>query len=160
MNDNPDTNFKILDRRSPDTQARVAEMPVSEGESPAELLPCAHCGKKGSTMRHSPFQRRCLLCGAEGPEARTPEEADCLWNRRTPEPGTSVARWVTIDMDDPTTYPAMCTHVLVAVDGGAEYMFYSVRPDRREWINEFGERFMVDSGDRWACLPMPPEDDA
>lgn len=129
--------------------------------SEEELKACAHCGKTGSILRHSPFQTRCLICGAEGPEAKTPEGADA-WNRRTPAPMTSVVTWVRYT-GEPETLPAKRkqvttsfvkygeVHACVRENDSADYPYW-VKGD------DIHEPFSI--GDLWAYLPTPPEADA
>ena len=115
---NPDTNFKVIDKRSPETRARKAEMADHFGDVTEMVLkPCPFCGGEAFSTNVYDFEVRlnrntsafsspdlhrisCPRCRCasvtacgEGDAEYAKRYAEVLWNRRTPEPGTSVITW-------------------------------------------------------------------
>lgn len=87
---NPDTNFKIIDTRSPDTQARKADMPVKTGKDYfPELKPCPFCGGEAERMDMKSMRESCISCPSCGASTSLSHEDSAgfvmAWNRRTPE---------------------------------------------------------------------------
>jgi Lar family restriction alleviation protein len=62
-----------------------------------ELKPicCPFCGKNQATYAFGGTAKlvRCEVCNAEGPRARTEEEALLLWNRRVDAEREGMVRW-------------------------------------------------------------------
>ena len=138
------------------------------GETQAErLLRCPFCGGEAK-IGYAPdgftgggiYTVRCMTKKCTGRRTKLFSEKDvaiAAWNRRTPEPMTSVIEWVTFSRDDVSTYPSMGTHVLFEGDGEVIQVFYSSKPTGREWITDEGERIPLEDGDVWARFPMPQE---
>ncbi len=97
----------------------------------------------------------CVECGAEGPEANTPEEADIRWNNRTPEPGTSIIRWTRHDGTE-ETLPKIYESVLLR-DANSFAKIPMKNQGRRgdEWFFEDGTRREIEIGDEWTYYPEP-----
>ena len=112
------------------------------------LIQCPFCGSNDIVSQRGNQQRMCMGCGAEGPEAKSRQGADALWNRRTPEPGTSVLRWTRYD-GTPETLPESGREIL-CYDGNGRYLGNYIRGE---------EMFLCVNIDRvfWAYLPKPPE---
>ena len=99
---NPDTNFKIIDKRSPDTQARKAEMPDHIRDVKEMILTlCPACGGDAEIVKEDLSEDCRVRVRCRDPECLMhgiwfwfPSAilAISAWNRRTPEPGTSVIR--------------------------------------------------------------------
>ena len=60
-----------------DNELKPCPFPHIEG---AGQYMCIH--ENENTRSLSPFYVHCLICGAKGPVAKTPEEAISAWNRR------------------------------------------------------------------------------
>ena len=151
---NPDTNFRIISKRSPETEVRKAEMPnhIGEANEMVDPIPCPFCGEPLQILA-GPSHSTCNNCGACGPyEGHNPCHSG--WNRRTPEPGTSVVRWVRYD-GRPETLPKEGKPVRLA-RGECE-------------IVSLFEGYWVDTSDTyagdpaigilWFYLPEPPAEE-
>ena len=80
-----------------------------------------------------------------------PQEAVSAWNRRAPEPGTSVIRWTRYD-GAPETLPKETELVL----WDNEVCLLSHSETGLFW--HYRERYKnVTIGDVWAYLPTPPD---
>ncbi len=118
------------------------------------LLQCPFCGSNDIVSRRGNQQRMCMGCGAEGPEAMSRQGADALWNRRAPEPGTSVIRWTRYD-GTPETLPDAGKDCIVFRDGDRYYAHFDFvkwkTQGRKSWIDNDQPKV----GDEWAYTPTP-----
>ena len=104
-------------------------------------------------------------CGAEGPEAKSRQGADALWNRRTPEPGTSVIRWTRYDgtpetlPNDNPNMPISGDVLFIRQDKG----FTKIPLSGELYFNDEGNPcwkdgmtyWELEKGDLWAYIPTP-----
>lgn len=170
MSDNaPDTNFKVIDKRSPETQARRAQMPDHIGEANKMMGPprCPFCGGQFrniiSRFYDSPddvpeyLAAECIGCGAVSPYAATEEKVweECV--HRTPEPGTSVVRWVKYDGTPETLPERNHCQVLFFRKGETQGMYFYHKFGEHIELLSYGEQIIPKKGDLWAYFPEPPE---
>lgn len=125
-----------------------------------ELMPCPLCGGMAAVCATG-YRKYigCLECGCKGPDQISAFEAIAAWNRRTPEPGTSVVRWVRYD-GEVNTLPDRGKWILVFQKGDIapipgelaenplNYYRYFQRCDEQDTD--------IEVGDLWAYLPTPP----
>lgn len=141
-----------------------------------ELKPCPHCGSeaksKGMNCRVG-FRVICRRCGANIRKLDPRKDVVAAWNRRTPEPGASVVRWIRYD-GTPRTLPDEAELVLVyrlltnnlryryTMCFIASYMF--ARNKGAVWL--VNDKFSlieccglekIHIGDIWAYLPVLPK---
>lgn len=138
------------------------------------LKVCPFCGGEASIAAmsldsHLEFWVLCAEgCGFYTPHYITEAEAVAAWNRRTPEPGTSVVRWVRYDKTNDDTLPEPGKEVLVLNRYDGQTMTIAslgvTQRDDPTYGDELGfldaERQFVSElrdGDLWAYLPEPPE---
>lgn len=85
------------------------------------------------------------------------QEGDELWNRRTPEPMTSVVRWVRFSSD-----AADFSNVLVSRKASRAVRMASLEYDGIDKVHYWhfgrGEDFVALKDDLWAEIPQPPEE--
>ena len=118
------------------------------------LLQCPFCGSNDIVSRRGNQQRMCMGCGAEGPEAKSRQGADVLWNHRTPEPGTSVIRWTRCD-GTPETLPNEDVYVFVR-KGSGSFPAMRIYTNFKEFIWKMYDGWIdIEIGDLWAYLPIP-----
>ena len=122
------------------------------------LKPCPFCGKRAK-MRRDNYEVRYRAtcedydCFAGGIWYYKELDAIDAWNRRTPEPGTSVVRWVRYDGTTETLPEIVdrCSHYVLLNDGIDRL---GVWMKRIIWVQADRQPSI---GDVWAYLPEPPE---
>lgn len=170
---NPDTNFKIIDTRPPDTQARMTgdHFPdvkkMISAESGKDYLPvlksCPFCGGEAEKVTFERMNEtfvRCKSCGVcTKMDNSQGDVAIDAWNRRTPGPGTSVITWYRYD-GTPETLPEedrtviIKTQKLITVGDRSMGSWFVVG-------NTFVDNpveLPCKKGDLWAYLPEPPRE--
>ena len=122
------------------------------------LIQCPFCGSNDIVSQRGNQQRMCMGCGAEGPEAKSRQGADALWNRRTPEPGTSVLHWTRYD-GTKETLPDRASRVLLSTDRDklyADEAFFMIFSDGSvAWQPGNGKDIKPVVGDLWTHWPTP-----
>jgi Lar family restriction alleviation protein len=116
-----------------------------------ELKKCPFCGGEAA-MRHLEnvsFYVVCTKCNAGIETYSDKDAAIAAWNRRAPEPGTSVIRWTRYD-GTAETLPEECEPVLVRIRGRVH-----VQKREEDVWERMGQE--IRCGDLWAYLPEPPE---
>jgi hypothetical protein len=123
-----------------------------------KLNPCPFCGReaKHETSDNSGYIAFRIVCTESycaasettwyGRKDDAIKKWNSRWNRRTPEPGTSVIRWTRYD-GDPDNIP---DKMVLFYPHDGRIMCRSI-----EYINP--NDVFWESGDIWACLPEPPE---
>ncbi len=122
-----------------------------------KLKSCPFCGGNDVISHKGSRQRMCMKCGAEGPEAKSRNDSDGLWNRRTPEPGTSIIHWNRYD-GTTETLPGAVRRCLVVHPASSRVNVLFISPiDRATWVNTEDSVFKkkIQIGDQWAYLPTP-----
>lgn len=134
-----------------------------------ELKPCPFCGGEAIEVEYEADNSRHIRCGVCHSETTAmhisrPEEAVTTWNRRTPEPGTSVIRWTRYDGTQETLPKAgkivfiipigMSMLPVTTIYNGAEWEINMTTPHDKKpcYMTK-----MPAKGDIWAYLPNPPE---
>lgn len=111
-----------------------------------ELKPCPFCGCEAKTfMFLDETMVMCSSCGVSG-VGKTIE----AWNKRIPEPNTSVIRWTRYDGKE-ETLPEKCTDVIVNDISGFKYPAYRFF-DSMYW-KCFHCCRNISIGDMWAYIP-------
>ena len=121
-----------------------------------KLKLCPFCRGEGSIYGigadgHTVKCRECLA--SIGCYHHSPKEAVAAWNRRAPEPGTSVVRWVRYD-GRPETLPEIIGSRSRAVVFMGKQDMLVVWMKKIQWFSADREPKV---GDLWAYLPEPPE---
>lgn len=137
-----------LDCRSSKGDAMPGEVKQSHIGEPNEtvLKLCPFCGGEGRLVECiDAIMVQCCDCLASSC-ADDKESAISAWNRRAPEPGTSVVRWVRYD-GTPETLPDHYEWILFT------------KVNKRKFVPEVCKSEFADlnMGDIWAYLPEPPE---
>lgn len=90
-------------------------------------------------------------------EGETEAEAVAAWNRRTPDPGTSVVRWVKYDGTPETLPERNHCQVLFFRKGETQGTYFYHKFGEHIELLSYGEQIIPKKGDLWAYFPEPPE---
>lgn len=125
------------------------------------LKPCPFCGGEAklgySTAGEGWWGVHCIQCRVTSYAHHDKNIAINLWNRRTPEPGTSVVRWIKCEEAKQILPPEehYCLLRLQNMTTVGDLL------NNRWWVwDSKGQRSIdlpVAYGDMWAYLPEPPE---
>lgn len=113
----------------------------------SNLLPFGTFLGSGPTVRIMCLDHKCIGHEPHMLFVSDKTEAIAAWNRRTPEPGTSVVRWVRYD-GTPETMPDEDRAVMVSSWDGFGISVVDNPVEAEE---------IICTGDLWAYLPEPPE---
>lgn len=179
-----DTNFKIIDKRSPETQARKAGGDHIGERNEIVLKPCGHCGEEAVLREYFDGYENtlvhwvvCPACWISTKRYASKRQAIAAWNRRTPEPATplfavdpsnghisvvsepetSVIRWTRYDGTPETLPEKNHVQVLFFRKGDLQGSYFYHKFGEHIELLSCGEQIIPKKGDLWAYLPQPPE---